>query len=335
MEIQTKALYNLLCSNCRQDPNIVVKPWQVEEYRDLPLEDLWKRLALLGIELDEKRFELYVENCDTPEDLIEFLWLDEEDVEGADHAYLLLFELWRRLFPKKQSLSLFCDELDYRIDLYDENAPGADELIQEALSELEDTLDQNVDHGVPPKDVFATIMTYCAHDLESFLHDFIAEEIDAGNDIYASELIDGFIEYMQDEKGFDFLRVRLLFGVDAQKACMVLRRLLEQLQEEPNLDLLLEIAQFLVHVEEEGLFFQVVRQSMQIIEKEEDFQDLLSIVADYYRCLDKEKEEALMQSILDKRTHLQKGIQLSKQDPDIKYLQTHLENAISANFSDL
>ncbi|NNM42948.1 MAG: hypothetical protein HKM07_01220 [Chlamydiae bacterium] len=335
MEIQTKALYNLLCSNWKQNPRIAVKPWQVEDYRSIPMEDLWQRLKLLGIDLDEKRFRVYVENCDNPEELVECLWLEDDDLEGQDHAYLTLFELWRRLFPKKQSLSLFCDELDHRIDLYDENVDGAEELVQEALSELEDTLDQNVDHGVTPKDVFATIMTYCAHDLESFLNDFIAEQIDAENDIYASELIDGFIEYVQDEKWFDFLRIRLLFMVDEQKAGMVLRRLLEQLQEEPNLDLLLEIAQFLVHAEDEGLFFQVIKQSIGLIKKEEDFQDLLSIVADYYRCLDKEKEESTIQKILDKRLSLQKSAEIAKGDPDFTFLQSHLEEVISSNFQDL
>ena len=112
MELKGKALYNLLRINWLEDPSIGVQPWQVEDYRVLSTADLFSKLEKLKIPLNEESFLLYVESSDSPEELVECLCLDDEDLEISDQSYLLLFELWRRLIPEKESLSIFCDELD-------------------------------------------------------------------------------------------------------------------------------------------------------------------------------------------------------------------------------
>ena len=119
MQLRDIALYNLLKINWLEDPSIDVEAWQVEDYRKISYEELFERLEKLGISLTQESFFIYSENVSTPEQLLEFLWIHDDEAKEYDQAYLIIFELWRRLLPEKQSLSIFCDELDYRIELYD------------------------------------------------------------------------------------------------------------------------------------------------------------------------------------------------------------------------
>ncbi len=244
MQLQTKALYNLVRMNWLDDPTLQVEPWQVVDYRTLEVSELLARLKALDISLTEGSFLSYAEKCNSPEELTDCLWLDPEDLKGSDQAYLLLFELWRRLLPEKYSLSLFCDELDRRIYLYDQGDLIDDEPIQEILKELEDILDGHVDRGADPKETFQRVSEYCAHDLENFIYDYLLDLIEAGNDLTASELLEGLYEYVAHVKWFDFLRARLFTASDAEEAGRRFQRLLEQLQEEPDPELLLEIKDF-------------------------------------------------------------------------------------------
>src|SRR5271156_2097938 len=101
MELKGKALFNLLRISWIEDRSSDVKQWQVEDLRDMTIEELFSRLKRLGIILDQEGFYLYAENCDGPEELADCVWFEEEDLEGHDKAYLLLFELWRRLLPQR------------------------------------------------------------------------------------------------------------------------------------------------------------------------------------------------------------------------------------------
>lgn len=301
MQLRDRALYNLLRISSREDPSMQVKPWQVEDYRKVSEEALFDRLKELGIPLTHKSFTAYSEGCNTPEELVEFLWTEEEKTEDFDQAYLILFELWRRLLPEKQSLSVFCDELDYRMDLYDQKLLVDEEPMQEVLKDLEDLLDQNVDEGGDPKEVFLSVAEYCAHDLENFIYDYISDQIDDGNEIYASELLDGFYEYVGDPKWFDFLKCRLFLPTDIEKAARIIRGLLEVLQETPDFDLLLEMTAFLAHTEDSQLFLDASLQAFLQMRTEEDFQDLVSLISEYYRLRDNEEEMLFLQKILEAR----------------------------------
>lgn len=288
MKFSGKALYNLLRSNWKKDPSLPVKPWQVEDYRALSSEQLFERLKKFDISLNKESFSLYAENCETPEDLLEYLWLKGEDIESQDQAYLLLFELWRRFFPEKRSLSLFCDELDNSIEHYLESPSQADEEIQEILHEMEDILDENVDLGADAKVIFGSIEESCAHNIESFLYDYIANQIDENNDLYASEILDGFYQYITDIKWFDFLRARLFAVTSPEESNLILGGLLEQLEEEPDLDFLFEIASYLAKAGDHELFAQAMKQGIEAAETEEDIHDFLEVMREYYRCLDRD-----------------------------------------------
>ena len=129
MELPRKVLYNLLRSNWLMDPELDVSYWQVEDYRTLSLDSLFRRLAKQHIQLDLSSFIAYAENYNTPEELTEDITENFDDsIEEQDKVYLQIFELWRRLVPEKLCLSIFCDELDYLMNLYDngemENTEG-------------------------------------------------------------------------------------------------------------------------------------------------------------------------------------------------------------------
>lgn len=301
MQFKGKALFNLLRMNHLEDPSLAVEPWQVEDVSCVDTDVLFSRLKELKIPLDEKQFCMHAENVESPEDLTNQLWLNETDFHGHDKAYLIIFELWRRLLPDRMNLSIFCDELDRLIALYDANQLEEEELLQNALLILEDVLDGLVDQKLPPKEAFKEVASYCSHDLEEFIFDYIAHQIEEGNETYASELLDDFYDYALHPFWFDILRGRLFLLSDVQEANRLFERLLSSLQEEPDIDLLLLIAESLVHQGDVRLFLLSVKLAVASLEKEAQFQDILMMLADYFRCLDREKEEHAIHAILKSR----------------------------------
>ena len=326
MQIQGKALYNLLRRSFQENPAIAIEPWKVENYRILPTEILWQRLHDMGVALNEQQFLLYAEGCESPEELTELLSVEDLDAEQEDRLYLVIFEIWRRLLPKKTTLSLFCDELDYRMDQYVAGTAGSEELLQESLHELENILDQNADEVENPKELFLSVVQYCAHDLESFLYDYIALQMDSDDEEYASELLDGFYPYVADGKWFDFLRARLFFLTDEEQGSILLRGLMENLQESPDVDLLLEIADFLVPYQQDELLFQALKTAFSHLGQEEDFYDWVAILIDYYDRMGKEKEKALLADLIERRKS--EKTSFDKSDPDLKKIKKMLEEAI-------
>lgn len=313
MELKGKALFNLLRINWLDDPSAEVRPWQVEDLRDIGTEELFSRLKALGVILDTESFYLYAENCSNPEELADCVWFEEEDLEGYDRAYLLLFELWRRLLPDKFCLSIFCDELDQLIDLYDRGEID-EEALQNAISILEDVLDDAVDKGGEPKTTFSEIAKYCAHDLERFLIDYISDQIVANNETYASELVDAFYDYSSDRRRFDLLRARLMVSSDPEESNIVYGRILEDLAEAPDLELGMQVAESLIHHGDLRLFMQTVKQTLPLLRTEEEFQSLLAVAAEYYRCLDRDNEEKMIQGILKERASLPSGAAVDPSD---------------------
>lgn len=319
MHLERKALYNLLRMNWLRDPQLNVEPWQVADYRQMPLEDILASLQEREICIDPKDMPAYVDEFDSPEELTDALVDEELSTAEQDQVYLLLFELWRRLTPENRSLSIFCDELDHQINLYDREESDSQESIQDAIANLALTLDEGSDQGVDPIDLFDSISSACANDVESFLYDFISECVDNEDDSYASELIDTFYDYVSDVKWFDFLRARIA-GNDYETSTEILQQIYEDTLEQPNLELDLEILSFLVQGGDPQLFIAILKRVLSIIEMESDFQDVLSICADYLSCLDQENEEATVQEILDRRSDFADDQALDPLDHDVSEL---------------
>ncbi len=300
MTYQGRALYNLLQMNLKQNPTMKVDQWQVENYRDLSQKELFQRLEKMEIFLNEENFLLYVEECDSPEDLANCLYL-EENCEKHEKVYLSVFELWRRLAPHKQSLSLFVDELDHLIEQYEEGELGIEDELQAALSSFQMTLDDNVDEGGKSKDGYHFFSAFSCHDLEVFIYEYTSHLIDAENSTLASELLEGFYPYIDNARWFDLIRIRLVTAADPEEGKVMIERLLTLLKEEPELYLLFETLHYLIHVEETEQFQMAYFQALDGVETQEDLRELLLLTAEYFNAIGKEKEEVLVTGLLERQ----------------------------------
>lgn len=301
MEFKGKALYNLLRHNWKENPQMAVKDWQVENYRLASTEELFARLQTLTISLTPESFLLHAENCESPEELLEYLWVQESLPESQDKVYLLLFELWRRLVSEKRSLSIFCDDLDDLISRYEDNPEGTDEEIQSILHEFEGILDETVDLGGDAKVIFAAVEENSAHNIESFLYDYTLYQLENSNGLCASEILDGFYPYVEDTKWFDFLRARLFALTSPEEANLMTAGLLEQLEADPDFNFLFEITSYLARAGDHPLFAAAVHQCSHVLENEEDLRDLLEVVSDYYRFLDRDDKVQEIDKILERQ----------------------------------
>lgn len=311
--LQTRALYNLLRFDARENSQANHEAWCIEDLREISSEEIQARLKECGIVLEREIFFSHAAECGSPEGLWELFLKGDESPKEQDRIYLLIFELWRRWCPEKQSVSIFCDELDYRIDLYDRGKIERDEMIQDALSNLQEVLDENSDTGADPIDVFEGISEYCAHDLESFLYDVITKLLDAGNLLYAQELIDGFFPYMAKPSWFEFLKARLCSFTDMQEANRLVESLLGQ---ELESSLLFEILRFLTGNGNRSLFVLAIKKMSFLLETQGEFLEVLAIVSEYYRRLDQDHLEQSIQKLMQRERAA--TALLDKKDPDFQ-----------------
>lgn len=322
MQMERRALFNSLRIHWLLDSNLDVEEWQVLDYRSIPIELIFKTLNHYGFYWDRASFQALAEHYDSPEELANELESEEaDDPRINDQIFLLVFELWRRFVPEKMGISIFCDELDHWITLYDAEQLDTLEPIEDALANLQLILEENCDYGAEPKDVFETLASHCANDLESFLYDFISEQIDNRNYSYATELLEGFTSYVHDVKWFDFLGVRLIALKDPEEANLLLQQLLQIHEEESDLEFLFEVLAFLVKDGEHKLFGELVHKSLPLIASEADLQDLLKLCIDYFHYLDKEVQEELFNKLLNERSSDFMEDPIKPNDPAINALK--------------
>lgn len=296
--LQTKALYNLLRLNAAEDQSVKAEKWAVQDLRTVSLENLFDMLKKQGVTLERKSFFQFAGECETPEELTDLLLPDDASEKSKDPLYLVVFEIWRRLLPEKQSLSIFCDELDHRISRYDLGELDNDEEIQDILANFLEVLDENADSGVDPQEILEAISEYCAHDVENFIYDYISDLLDSGNALYASELIEGFSPYVSVPLWFDFLRIRLVASTDIGDANIAMHRLLEH---EMEISFLSEIIRFLSANGEHELFKSAVMKALPLLTLEEEWVEIMNFIADYYRRLDEDEKEKEVQKALKNR----------------------------------
>ncbi len=327
MQLERRALYNALRMNSYNDPQLVAEPWQIEDYRALTLDTLFSRLKAKGIPQTRNTFIDAAQDLDSPEELSDY-FLDESQLppEEQDEVYLLVFELWRRLLPEKQSFTIFCDELDHQIFAYDQGQVLQAEVIPDMLANLQVILDENVDEGAEPADVFDAVVHACANDVESFLYDYTSEQIDEKNFTYAAELIEGFAKYVSEIKWFDFLLVRLLSFTDEEACKLATRQVVKEALSEKDLEFNFDVLAFLAQGGEPHEFIEVLKNTIPQLEVEEDFQDLLDVCVDFFHYQDREEQEKNAAAIKLKREKKNPTAPFKSSDPDAKELIKLLTN---------
>lgn len=321
--MERRALYNSLRLNWKMDPTLQVKPWQVEDLRLQSLEQLFQALQSKGIALDRFHFAALAESIDSPEDLAEIILTEEEeDQETSDQVYLIVFEIWRRLLPERQTLSLFCDELDYQISLYDAGELKTTENIEDTIANLQTLLEEHADEGGDPKILFKSISEATAHDVEGFLYDFIYTQLEYQNNSYAKDLVEAFLPFVEDKKWFEFLEAQVMSDQDIEKSHLLIHQLIKKNQKNPDLDFNLEMLSFLAKKGEERSFLQVAKQTAGLLQTEEDLWDFLSSCEDYFHYQDKEENERIISQLKKKRTsHYPPEKPVNSADQDLLTLQ--------------
>ncbi|MCI5051587.1 MAG: hypothetical protein MRY21_00440 [Simkaniaceae bacterium] len=298
MQFYGRARYNLLQLNSSQEKDNCEK-WEIEDYRSLDKEALYGRLRALGVKLNDESFLLYAKSADTPRQLTATLLPENVDSYTIEHCFLLIFELWRRLLQGRAELSIFCDELDHQIELFEQNTADIDH-IGDILNRLESILDGSVDDSQSPQAVFAHISNYFAHDLETFIYDFCAYLIDNERLTLASELIEGFYDYVEDRQWFDFLRMRLLEDESEEHV----ERFGSDLVENPNIDLCLEFLSYLSNCDRNDLFYSYYQKFVPFVRTEENFKQMLKLIANFYSDVDQELEHDFIHKLLASRTDI-------------------------------
>jgi hypothetical protein len=318
MFLQRKALYNLLQINLPRIKSGELKiadlePWQTENYRQQSTEILLNRLGDLGITFGNKDFSVYADPFDEPEELLDALAKEREPLE-QDQVFLLIFELWRRSFPEKRTLSIFCDELDFQMTQFD---LGEECEIGDTLEYLLQILEENVDKGLNPIDVMQTIQTYCANDIESFLFDFILAEIEEGNRDYALELLDGFIPYVKERIWFDYLRARIEYIDEHEMGIRLFEKLTTKVNEATSIDLVEEILYFLADTGNQTLFYDLAIKMFDLMKIEEDFREFLEICYIHFDHLDLKEPGLLLSEIYHRRKAFPTDHPLESDDGDL------------------
>jgi hypothetical protein len=300
MVYQGRCFYNLLQMNLRSHPSLEVEAWQVEDYRALSEKALLERLQQLDIFINRDHFLLYVEECDAPEDLADCLYLGE-DYERHEKVFLIVFELWRRWAFHKQSLSIFVDGFDHLIERYEEGDSACEEDLKASIESFQTILDDNVDEGGGAREGYQCFSAYSCHDLEIFMFEYIAHQIDIEDYLYANELLDGFYPYVEGRRWFDLLKARLVYAVDEEEGKVMIERLLTSLKEDQELYLLFETLHYLIYIEETDIFRSAYYQALEEVETEEDLRELLMLTAEYLNAVDKEKEEKIVIRLLEEQ----------------------------------
>lgn len=324
-DIQKHALYHLLRLNSLKDPTLNVQEWQIEDYRALSLEELFARLEKLGIYLNRLSFTAHADECDSPEELVEVLSQDEDiNAEQEDKIYLIVFELWRRLMADKPSLSIFCDELDHQIALYDQGNEESMEALQDAIDNFFKILDENVDEGLDPNEAFERVSAYCANDIRSFIYDYIQNQIDDSNESYAKDVLEEARPYLKEDKWFKLLEARLSVKWPPAVVQEYIERIIEDDLGDNDLSFNFDLLDLIIIAGPHGLFYRVVEATIPLLESEEDFQDLLSICLDYYLRIDQSAHEKAIDEILRKRAGIALNKPFSSKDKDVAALMVIL-----------
>lgn len=239
MQFHGRGFYNTLMFSSSQ----AQEKWQIENYQTLSLETLLSRLKEKGLLLDPDLLKEYMRNADSPEDLTDILSENDEGTKEYESLYLIIFELWRRLAPEKESLSIFCDRLDHLIHDYDEGKPVADELVK-ALNETLKIFENHMASGLSQKQTYELFSSYLAQDLETFIYDFLCDLIEAGESTLAFELVFGFYEFLHDKPALDMLKSVINLFEDPEETQSLFFHVMEGLFDKKRYNLILDAIYF-------------------------------------------------------------------------------------------
>jgi len=108
--------------------------------------------------------------------------------------------------------------------------------------------------------------------------------------------------------------------IHSKTAQKIVGEIIEEHLKDNDLDYHLELLSILVEMGNHTLFCLIIKATLPLIKREEDFQDLLAIAIDYFHRSDQEQQEILLKTILEQRSTLPLNQPLQARDPDLAAL---------------
>lgn len=297
----------------------------MKNFKSHTTDQLLKDLQIFGVKLDSFTFQTLAEKYDSPEEM-SYTLLGAQ--EPNPYICILIFELWKRLLPEKRSLSIFCDELEHLIALYNGGQSTHLNELMDALAYMQHILDQSVDEGANPIAAFHTLQSYCSTDLEAFLFSFIHDQIEEGDAPYAKELIEGFSRYMSQTQLFKYLAIRIEIEDDPNAGFTKMEEFLAKLDAQTPKEFVDEILSFLAESGNHSLFYEFTQKAISWIKEEVDFKILLEICYHHYKALDLQQPALMIAKLSEKRASVAKETPFSQQDADLESLKKILNQKL-------
>jgi hypothetical protein len=321
MKKEIKAHYNLLKAQVAWDPSTPHEKWMVEDLSAVSDKNLLKRLEDLKVPVSSTNLKKYLEEIETPEDFLEAVTLETDGPEKVENVYLILFELFKRHAPKKESLSIFADELDSLIQKYEATSGKNWAEIVPHLKQLVHILRENLSGVKNPSEVLEKLSRHFAYDLEGFIYDFIADLIDSSQEVLAEEFIELFFDYLTKPYWFTLLEYYLK-GADEER----LENLSDLAIETKDFEFSLEVLHVLKE-EESDRFFPLLSHTVDFSKEEADFVELLTVAQEFFEEKDRLREMMEIKKILDSRSQIDEKRRLHPQDAACSHFKKIVERA--------
>ncbi len=288
-----RAYYNLLWLSKLRGHHFFSENWEATDYRTLPTDSLFAELESVDIFFDSDSFILFSKNVDSPEELSELLQQEEGKVKRK--TYLVVFELWRRLMPDRRSISIFCDELDRQIAIY--KAGSEQDTLFTIFNEILEILDRNSASEQSPKQVFASLCLYIAHDLENVIYTYIKTNIEREDKEPYVGLIDYFLPYVREKRALQFLKLKTLSNAFDREKQRLIGYLLSSLQESINVSISIPLLLLLVEENQKELFLDHFSFLVENIMEEDKLGELLDTLLIYHQRIGQKSKQELIKQL--------------------------------------
>lgn len=173
--------------------------WRYDGFDDFSTEDLFAKLAELGVALDEARFREEALALGTPTRLAEE-WLKRTNAQGRwiDFPGLAARELWGRLLPGERRAEVVSDEIDGLLERAEVEAPARKaELWFRAARRL---LDACLRDGVADEDFFKAVLREAGGDLKGWMAEVPPAMMGTPFEQDAPEIAAGFARFTDERQ---------------------------------------------------------------------------------------------------------------------------------------
>ena len=292
-----RAYYNLLWLERLRGNSIPAHKWEFLDYRELDFATLFSMLHEFNIFFDADTFESLSEDADSPEEFSERIEIEDKDDKRK--IYLIVFELWRRLIEDKESVSIFCDELDRIVAAYETEKD--DQQLLFILHKVLEILERNTCLDEPPEEIFQRLSLYIAHDLENVIYTYIDTKLKSGSEDSCLNLIEHFMPYIKEKRALKFLKLKSLPNAFYEEKEKLTIYIVSSLQENVNLSLSISILFYLIERNSAELFSELFSFLIHHISEEKPLVALLDVLVAYHRKMGQEEKQQQVYQFLQKR----------------------------------